>query len=446
MPLSNAAWLRVITLLALSACGDPPTQTSSGDGDAGEGPEDEGPMPEGICGDGLVNAEQEACDDANDREGDGCNTDCRASGERVWCLDDFGPADVDALPKAVAVGPSGDVAVIGTVYGAVHEGGGATAWLEVVDATGAPRWSTRFEGSTGSGVGFLSDGTLAVAIYEIGDARSRIILFSAEGTRGTDWTGEAGQLIYPLTFAVSPQDLIIAAGEAAADPDEVWVGTFSASLALERQASYRSSQGISTAARAVASDRAGTVILGASVVLGPGTDATSPPTRAAIAALLPSGELAWDHVFESSNLLTYVESVASMADDSIIATGSTGGDLSPRVWTASLSAVGEVRWEHTEDDAVSPSMGTSVAATSTTDFLLTSALSRERPFVFRAILGRYGHERELLWEREYAVSGETTSAQMLARSSADRSFLFAGFLNPTGSELPNRPWLCKYTE
>ena len=434
---ANAAWLAAIAALALSACGDPPSQTS-GDGDVGE---DEAPQ-EGICGDGLVNAAHEACDDANDREGDGCNSDCRASGEQVWCLDDLGPADVDALPRAVAVGPSGDVAIIGTVY----EGGGTTAWLEVVDATGAPRWSTRFEESTGSGVGFSSDGTLAAAVYETGDARSRITLFSAEGMPGIGWTGDAGQPIQMSALAVSPQDLIIVAGEAPADPDEVWIGTFSTALALEQQATYRSSQGIRTVARAVASARAGTVILGADVVLGTGTDSTSPPTTAAIAAFLPSGELAWDHVFETTNPLLDLASVASMADGSVVATGSTGSDFSFHVWTASLSAAGEVIWEHTAEDVPSPSAGSSITPASTPDFLRTSSVSRERPFVFTGIFGRHDHERGLLWEREYVASGRSTSARLSARSGADRSFLIAGSSSPMETDGANRPWLCKYTE
>jgi cysteine-rich repeat protein len=437
MRLPSAAWLPAFALLALPACGDPTAQTP-GDADAGE---DDAPAPDGICGDGLVNAPHEACDDANDREGDGCNSDCRASGERVWCLDDFGPADADALPTALAVGPSGDVAVIGRVYRA----GEFTAWLEVVDASGAPRWSTRFTNTGGAGVGFLSDGTLAVALHEAGSSSSSIALFSAEGTPGSSWTGESGQTIYPGVFAVSSQDRIIAAGRTEI-PDEAWVGAFSASLALERQATYRSSQGISTSARAVAAGRAGTIILGADVILDAGSDAISPPTTAAIASLLPSGELAWDHVFESTNPLLNLASVASMADGSVVATGATGSTFSYQVWMASLSAAGEVNWEHTAEDVPSPSAGSSITPASTPDFLLTSSVSRERPFMFTAVFSRYDHERRLLWERDYAVAEGGTSAQLSARSGADRSFLLAGFLNPPETDGARRPWLCKYTE
>lgn len=438
MRLPNAAWLLATAALAPLACVDSPARTS-GDGDGGEG---DVPPQDGICGDGLVNAEQEACDDANVREGDGCNSDCRASGNRVWCLDDFGPADVDALPRALAVGPSGDVAVLGTLY----QGGSATAWLEVVDATGAPRWSTRFEGATGTEVEFSSAGTLAVATYELDAARSRITLFSAEGTAGTSWTGEADPPVWLGAFVMSPRDRIIAAGGAAAEPDEVWIGTFSPSLALEQQATYRSSQGISTEARAVAYARAETIILGADVVLGPGTDSTSPPTTVAIAALLPSGELAWEHVFESPNRSIHLASLAAMVDGSVVATGGAGLNLTFDVWTASLSAAGDVNWEITEESPHSPNGGTSVVPTSTSDFVLTRFVSREATYELEAVFGRYDHEHAPLWEREYERPGRPASAQLAAKSSADLSFLLAGFLNPAVTDGPHRPWLCKYTE
>ena len=40
-----------------------------------------GPAPE--CGNSMVEP-GEACDDGNDRNGDGCNNDCTESGQEVW--------------------------------------------------------------------------------------------------------------------------------------------------------------------------------------------------------------------------------------------------------------------------------------------------------------------------------------------------------------------------
>jgi hypothetical protein len=156
--------------------------------------------------------------------------------------------------------------------------------------------------------------------------------------------------------------------------------------------------------------------------------------------------LAWDYVFESSTLLVQVNSVASLENGSIVATGFTGGDLSPHVWTASLSAAGRLIWEHKGEDVGSPSSGMSVTPTSTSDFLLTSTVGRERRWSFTAVFGRYDHERSLLWERDHAISGGGSSAQVSARSGTDRSFVLAGSRNPSETNGPHWPWLCKYTE
>ena len=97
-----------------------------------------------------MDAGQEAYDDANDREGDGCNTDCQISGEQIWCLDDFG-ASADAATAA----PPGASQFIGTA----SEDGAPEAWLEVV----APqRRSARVDGAAGIGVAFLPTGPAAI--------------------------------------------------------------------------------------------------------------------------------------------------------------------------------------------------------------------------------------------------------------------------------------------
>jgi cysteine-rich repeat protein len=51
----------------------------------------------GRCGDGIVD-ENEACDDGNESDGDGCNVDCRPSGELLWTWE----ADDDVVSAAVA--------------------------------------------------------------------------------------------------------------------------------------------------------------------------------------------------------------------------------------------------------------------------------------------------------------------------------------------------------
>lgn len=88
----------------------------------------------GHCGDGRVQADgDEACDDGDAIDGNGCNTDCRPSGMVVWEHQDvrFGAA-VD-----VEVGEDGSIYAAGRADGLVAAGWAA----RLSDADGTVEWS-----------------------------------------------------------------------------------------------------------------------------------------------------------------------------------------------------------------------------------------------------------------------------------------------------------------
>lgn len=431
------SWIAAV--FAVPACGDTSIETSGGGG--GDSPEegDEAPVEPGVCGDGLVAAD-ELCDDANQREGDGCNSDCRPSGERVWCLDDVGPSDVATIPTAMAVGPTGDIAVIGTISNT----GSFTAWLEVFDGAGVSRWRTEIPNAGGNGVAFFSNGGLAVAIHEVGATSSRITSFSAEGVAGNFWTADSG-IVRPQAFVVGPGDALVVAGNKGT-ADEAWTATFSTELVLQHEATYQPSRGTGIEVRGVTIDRSGATVLGADVVLEPlESDAGTPRTGIIIAALLASGDLAWDHVFESPDRALSLSSLAMLGDSSIVATGIIGLGFSHHVWSASLSQMG-VKWEDVRENANTPNSGTSVTPLSASDFLLTSVVSRDEPYGFIAAFGRYDEQRAPLWEREHSVPGRKSGAQVSARSGGDHAVVLSGFSDSSTSMDPQRAWLCKFTE
>ena len=434
------AWLCAVVILGTAACGDRPA-VSSGSGGDGARPEDI-PSGEGICGDAVVDPEHGACDDANDREGDGCNSDCRPSGERVWCLDAFGPPG-DATPTALAVGPSGNIAVIGTA----SEAGISRAWLDVVDASGSPRWSTRLDGAAGIGVAFLPDGMLAAAVHEAGAASSRVATFSLEGARASNWTGISGR-VAPRALAAGSEGIIVVAGDRG-NADEAWLATFSSSLSPQDEVGYRPPQGIDITARALAIDHSGTIFLGADVLLEPfESDAGVPRGGVAIAALLPSGEVTWEHVFEpppDRSLL--LASLTALPDGSVVATGAfRTGPITSRAWTASVSESGVI-WESVEEADDAAAYGTSVSGASDPDFFRTQVAGPEGPTApAAALFGRYDARGEALWERESSSPARQTHALVSARSGADLSVVFAGLATPIPAGEPARPWLCKYTE
>ncbi len=122
-----------------------------------------------VCGDGLVDAE-EACDDANSVDGDGCNNDCVISGTPLWTVVENGQAGGDDVAFAVALLPGGDIVATGRTAG---------------DAGDA--WMARFDPDTGENIrawqfgAALNDEGRAIAT----DAASNIYVVGSTGAAAT---------------------------------------------------------------------------------------------------------------------------------------------------------------------------------------------------------------------------------------------------------------------
>jgi cysteine-rich repeat protein len=89
------------------------------------------------CGDGVVQPGED-CDDANDVDGDGCNTDCRASGQELWKVGYASPGGLRDRCYSLAVDSQGNAAVIGHV---TVEGQGQNLWVRQYDSDGEAGWT-----------------------------------------------------------------------------------------------------------------------------------------------------------------------------------------------------------------------------------------------------------------------------------------------------------------
>ncbi len=94
------------------------------------------------CGDGQLQGD-EACDDGNDIDGDGCNNDCRISGQEVWDVSYASPGDVRDRCYSVAADSVGNVTVVGHV---TTEGRGYDVWIRQYDPSGEPLWTIVVDG------------------------------------------------------------------------------------------------------------------------------------------------------------------------------------------------------------------------------------------------------------------------------------------------------------
>lgn len=96
------------------------------------------------CGDGVAQANEE-CDDANEVDGDGCNNDCRVSGQELWTVGYASPGNVRDRCYSVAVDSQGNAAVIGHVS---VEGQGQNLWVRQYSADGEAGWTWTLNGDS----------------------------------------------------------------------------------------------------------------------------------------------------------------------------------------------------------------------------------------------------------------------------------------------------------
>lgn len=128
-------------LTETSTSGPPPTSTtepseSSLDTDPGSET-----APPTVCGDGVVDAD-EACDDGNALQGDGCNNDCTPSGALLWAY--RGDLALNNAFHALAVMPDASIIAGGDRF----RDGGQDRWLVHFTTDGVIAWSRAYEAET----------------------------------------------------------------------------------------------------------------------------------------------------------------------------------------------------------------------------------------------------------------------------------------------------------
>lgn len=109
------------------------------------------------CGNGLVEAD-EACDDGNEQDGDGCNVDCIVSGTELWTQSYNGAANGSDAAGALAIGPTGAVIVSGD---SEQLDGTWSAWLRAYAGDGTTQWTVMPEATS-----HTSGGRPSVAVAE----------------------------------------------------------------------------------------------------------------------------------------------------------------------------------------------------------------------------------------------------------------------------------------
>lgn len=146
----------------------------------------------GVCGDGILDP-GEACD----AEGEGCDAACHLTGATAWTIE-LGAANETTEIHAVAVGPTGEIVVLGSTTTWSGDDPDHDAWLLALDDAGGELWrrsvplTTISASLTRPHLAIAADG----AIYVQGDGLHRL------GPRGEPmWDVMEDRALTTLTLA-----------------------------------------------------------------------------------------------------------------------------------------------------------------------------------------------------------------------------------------------------
>ncbi|MEM6991022.1 MAG: DUF4215 domain-containing protein [Myxococcota bacterium] len=181
------------------------------------------------CGDGFVQpSNNETCDDGNQTEGDGCNADCVESGAAVWSATFNGDDNLDDVGQAVAVDGSGAVVVAG---GTEVSGEDGNILLWKVDASDASEiWSRDVVGVghdraydvvVNSQDEIIATGSFYVSAQPDPGGKIWTAGFSPNGNEQWSETTASNGTGRALTLA--PDDSVYATGEAMGSEPQLWL-------------------------------------------------------------------------------------------------------------------------------------------------------------------------------------------------------------------------------
>lgn len=286
---------------ASSTLGDGATDTS-GSGTRGDGPStsdatttdstDDGPL-DGTgtdggtdtddttsagadCGNGSVDP-GEACDDGNDVDADGCNTDCTVSGSVLWFHNQAsGMMQTDEF-YSVAVDDQGRAYAVGNRFGTNQD-----FWIQQYTEDDALGWSQVIDGGAGDGArgAVISGSTLFVTGYTAVAGQSNNVWFRGFGLDGSvgltiAYNGVASGSDVGEGIARAPDGNLVVTGYEAVlmAGSNVWTREYTPAGAAQWTAGYGNPALSNDRGSAVAVDAMGNVaVAGFHTVSGQGRD------------------------------------------------------------------------------------------------------------------------------------------------------------------------------
>lgn len=295
------------------------------------------------CGDGMPDAD-EACDDGNRVDADGCNNDCTISGSVLWFHGQAGGVGQSEEGFGIAVDPEGRAYVAGDLHNGVdldhfirqYEDDGL-GWTQVIDGGG---------GNDGARSLALHGGTIYTGGYRVVPGQSNNIWLRSFGLDGSaGWIVEYNDLLSGSNVgqgvAVDPSGNVIVVGNETVEPLAPQVNAWARKYTAAGTPVWTVGYGGPAAdqARAVATDAAGNVAVAGYETVGAQADLW-------VRVYDPNGSPLWTATYGNVNGLDDdAQGVAFDGDGNLVVAGWEIDPVIPwRLWLTKYDPAGVPLW------------------------------------------------------------------------------------------------------
>ncbi len=316
----------------------PPTSTTMGGG--------------GFCGDGVLEAPAEECDDGNSVDGDGCNKDCQVSGKLIWS--DLFNGDADQNDEALAVAVDAEVAIY--LAGAAHMGvDGRDIWVRKYNPDTTVAWDAHTPGGLGGtdlarGVAVAADGSVYAAGYiRMTDGQAADIWLRKYDASGAElWTrthhdgvGAGDDAGFDVAVDSQQNVAVSAHSRTASLSADMWLRKYDSEGTTLWTRTHNGAAGKGDHGRGVAIDGGDNLYVG-------GTEAgADSQLKAWLRKYDTDGNELWTRTWGPDNTWARIESVAARPDGAVYVAGYQNPGGVKEIVARSYDKDGGLRWTYT---------------------------------------------------------------------------------------------------
>ena len=344
------------------------------------------------CGDAIIQ-ENEACDDGDAEDGDGCNIDCAVGGTLIWSQLVDGDAHSFDQATGIAANLAGDIIVVGDES---YAAGDYSAWISKYDSKGRRVWAHTYDGGR-------SSSTVARAV------------------------------------AVDDQGSIFACGFHNTSGDRsIWVRALEDDSEMRWTDEYESpgTEGLDRCYAASVGAADDLIVAGSHESVGTQSDVWFRQMSAA------TGSTSWTRTFDGSDKDDYAWAAAHDVGEGVLLAGSQTSVGGTAAWLRKYDSVGTLVWGELDDGAADRSFrGVTIDA----DGNIVVVGYEATPGFWSVLIRMYRADGSIAWSAFEDFGGTPGTHQATAVAMAPNGDLIVGANDMTGGIPASDAWVARYS-